>query len=337
MDLKFHRPRAEESRQIEPYYSMRDNKTCDSGALDTYLWAEYYDVKICEVSERALLMLMRNGDEYFTAMPYCKEEDLEKYFKLMQQYFNDVLKKPLKIYLADENGVDALRLKEDPNYIVKDEDDFKDYIYDAEQLRTLPGRKFHKKKNLVNKFLKSYEGRWEYRNLSCTDKQLVWEFLDKWYLNRSQDEMESEETLEVEVKGIHEILQNCFLINHKIGGIFIDGQLEAFSIGSFNPREKMACIAIEKANSEIPGIYQIINQQFLLHEFPDAEIVNREDDLGLPGLRHAKESYNPIMYARKYMILQKNFSGFEKELQDRYEEEVKAYESDFLNKEEGKD
>ena len=88
----------------------------------------------------------------------------------------------------------------------------------------------------------------------------------------------------------------------------------------------MAVISIEKANPNVPGIYQVINQEFLLHEFPQAKLVNREDDMGLQGLRKAKESYNPIGFARKYMVLQKDFQGYEKYLTDKYEKDVEEYE-----------
>ena len=66
-------------------------------------------------------------------------------------------------------------------------------------------------------------------------------------------------------------------------------------------------ISIEKANPTVKGLYQFINQQFLIHEFPDAVLVNREDDVGIPGLRQAKLSYQPVGYARKYQIEQKDF------------------------------
>ena len=78
-----------------------------------------------------------------------------------------------------------------------------------------------------------------------------------------------------------------------------------FGEGSYNVREKMAIIHIEKANPEIRGLYQFINQQFLINEFPDAVLVNREDDLGLEGLRKAKMSYNPVGFARKYRVIQR--------------------------------
>ena len=93
-------------------------------------------------------------------------------------------------------------------------------------------------------------------------------------------------------------------MEYKAGGIYIDGVLEAISIGSMNEAENMAVISVEKANPTYTGIYQVINQQFLLHEFPDAVLVNREDDMGMEGLRKAKMSYHPVDFARKYMILQ---------------------------------
>ena len=326
--LQFSEMRVEDSTRIAPFFYRRPNKTCDSCALDSYLWREYCDILIAEEEDKALFLLMDRDGEKYTAMPYCDEEALPVYFKRIEEYFNEVLKQPLKIYLADEEAIKFLTLEENPRYLVKEEEDFKDYLYDAEELRTLPGKRFHKKKNLVNKFKREYEGRWEYRSICCSEKRVVWDFLDRWYQSRVKEEGNGEDTLEYEIKGIHEVLQNCMSIDHYIGGIFVDGRLEAFSIGAYNPKEEMACISIEKGNPEIPGIYQVINQEFLLHEFPQAKLVNREDDMGLAGLRKAKESYNPIGFARKYMLVQKDFRGYENYVVDKFEEEVMQYEQE---------
>lgn len=326
--LQFSEMRVEDSTRIAPFFYRRPNKTCDSCALDSYLWREYCDILIAEEEDKALFLLMDRDGEKYTAMPYCDEEALPVYFKRIEEYFNEVLKQPLKIYLADEEAIKFLTLEENPRYLVKEEEDFKDYLYDAEELRTLPGKRFYKKKNRVNKFKREYEGRWEYRSICCSEKQVVWDFLDRWYQSRVKEEGNGEDTLEYEIKGIHEVLQNCMSIDHYIGGIFVDGRLEAFSIGAYNPKEEMACISIEKGNPEIPGIYQVINQEFLLHEFPQAKLVNREDDMGLAGLRKAKESYNPIGFARKYMLVQKDFRGYENYVVDKFEEEVMQYEQE---------
>lgn len=68
----------------------------------------------------------------------------------------------------------------------------------------------------------------------------------------------------------------------------------------------MALIHIEKANPEIRGLYPYINQQFLVHEFPDVEFVNREEDMGIEGLRKAKLSYHPCKFVEKYTVREAN-------------------------------
>ena len=67
--------------------------------------------------------------------------------------------------------------------------------------------------------------------------------------------------------------------------------------------DQVAHIHFEKANPEIRGLYQAINRDFILHEFADTEFVNREEDLGVPGLRQAKMEYNPDHFAEKYNVV----------------------------------
>ena len=75
-------------------------------------------------------------------------EDLKKYFDMTVEYFNQVLHIPLKIYLADEEAVEYLHLKESEDFVVTEQVDLKDYLYDGEAMRKLSGKKLHKKKNL---------------------------------------------------------------------------------------------------------------------------------------------------------------------------------------------
>lgn len=301
MSLEFRPIRAEDIEKLTPYYGLRPNKTCDSVVLDSFLWKDYYCVKAAVSDGKAIQWLLGAEGKESSAMPICREEDLSHYFYEIAEYFNEELKKPLLINLADEEAVLALNL--DPEkYEITEAEDLKDYLYDGDAMRTLSGKKLHKKKNHLNAFMKDYEGRYEYRKLGSEDRYDVWNFLTKWRNTKGE---EVEEHLDYEVEGIHEVLKNNEILKVRMAGIYIDGQMEAFTIGSFNQRENMAIIHIEKANPEIRGLYQFINQQFLIHEFPTAAIINREDDLGLEGLRHAKMSYNPIGFARKYIVRQK--------------------------------
>ena len=294
MNLNFKPVEAEDLEELNPFFCKRPNKTCDSVFLDSFIWREYYNVRYAVSDNKAILWLMDLDGKTGSAMPICSEEDLE--------YFNTELKAPLYINLADEEAVEQLGLKNMPDkFKITEQVDLKDYLYDGNAMRTLSGKKLHKKKNHLNAFKREYEGRYEYRRLCCSDRGDVWKFLDRW---REEKGEEVEEHLDYEVRGIHEILKNCSLLNVRMSGVYIDGHLEAFTIGSYNPLEQMAVIHIEKANPEIRGLYQFINQQFLIEEFPEAVLINREDDLGLEGLRKAKLSYNPIDYARKYQVEQ---------------------------------
>lgn len=302
MNLNFKPVEAEDLEKLNPFFCKRPNKTCDSVFLDSFIWREYYNVRYAVSDNKAILWLMDLDGKTGSAMPICSEEDLEYYFWKLVEYFNTELKAPLYINLADEEAVEQLGLKNMPyKFKITEQVDLKDYLYDGNAMRTLSGKKLHKKKNHLNAFKREYEGRYEYRRLCCSDRGDVWKFLDRW---REEKGEEVEEHLDYEVRGIHEILKNCSLLNVRMSGVYIDGHLEAFTIGSYNPLEQMAVIHIEKANPEIRGLYQFINQQFLIEEFPEAVLINREDDLGLEGLRKAKLSYNPIDYARKYQVEQ---------------------------------
>lgn len=300
MSLEFKKIEVNSIQEMLPFYAMRHNMTCDSVFLESYVWKDYYNVRYAIWENKALLWLMENEGRCFSAMPLCREEDLPGAFAAIEEYFNEELGYPLVINLADEYAVKYLDLPED-KYLVEEQVDSRDYLYNGDAMRSLAGKKLHKKKNRVNAFKREYEGRYEYRRLCCSDSHDVWVFLDRW---RQQKGEEVEEHLDYEVKGIHDILKNCSEFSIHMGGVYIDGQMEAFTIGSYNPVENMAVIHIEKANPEINGLYQFINQQFLIEEFPEAEWVNREDDMGLEGLRKAKMTYYPADYARKYLVEQ---------------------------------
>lgn len=301
MELNFKKLEAAALPEIMPHFKYRKNRTCDSVFPGIFLWKDYYHVRYALDEDFNLYWRLTVDGVEYAALPTCAEEDLPFCFQHLKEYFNLVLKKKLLIFLADEEAVTLLSLSEE-EWLTEELEDARDYLYDADALKTLSGRKLHKKKNLVNSFLRSYEGHYEYRRLLCDWETPIWDFLVRWREKRGE---QVEEQLAHEVEGIHEILKNCGLLHITMGGILIDGKLEAFSIGSYNPLEKMAVIHIEKANPEIKGLYQFINQQFLIHEFPEAVLVNREDDLGNEGLRQAKMSYCPVGFARKYRIRQK--------------------------------
>ncbi|MCD8077933.1 MAG: phosphatidylglycerol lysyltransferase domain-containing protein, partial [Lachnospiraceae bacterium] len=270
------------------------------------VWRDYYPrdwswAETVPSEDAAGFIRMREEGVDFASLPVCSDVDLSRYFQVLEQYFEEKIGQKLRVYGADEAALAVLHL-DAARYEIRETPDAADNIYDAESLRTLTGRKYHKKKNHVNAFLRAYTDRWEYRRLTRAAKPEIWEFLERWEKTKG-DEVEIH--LDAEMRGLHDYLENMDCFDAVTGGIYLDGKLEAFSVGSYNRPDRMSVVHVEKANGEIRGLYTLMNQQFQIHEFPEAVLVNREDDVGLPSLRRAKESYHPIRMARKYQIIRR--------------------------------
>ena len=136
MDLTFKRIETEDIPKMVPFYGMRPNRTCDSIFLESYIWKEYYNVQYAIWENRALLWLMEMDGRMFSAMPLCRPEDLKDAFGAIERYFNENLGFPLVINLADEEAIELLDLPAD-RYLVEEQLDSRDYLYDGQAMRTL--------------------------------------------------------------------------------------------------------------------------------------------------------------------------------------------------------
>ena len=179
--------------------------------------------------------------------------------------------------------------------LIEDRDDF-DYIYNVQELINLSGKKFHAKKNLVNNFRKKYS--YTYKLL---DSSLVPECLklqEKWCDLKGCKENPSKNAEEIMAL---ELLNNFSHWDLFGGALLIDGKVQAFTILE-QLNQNTAVGHVEKANTEYKGIYQALNQFTAEKLLSKYAFVNREQDVGEPGLRKAKLSYNPVHFAEKYFI-----------------------------------
>lgn len=215
--------------------------------------------------DSALMMLV----EYF------KEKGYPVIIKSITEPIREVMDKALP-------GV--FRYKPDP--------DMYDYVYLSEDLINLKGRKYQKKRNHINKFKNRYEYQYEPIAQDNIEECLIAGM--EWAAARS-DELGIQE----EKVAIVEALRNMDFLGIQGGALRINGKIQAFSLGEqLNPH--MAVIHIEKANTDYDGSYAMINQQFAQNCWGHLKYINREEDMGLAGLRKAKKSYHPIKMIVKY-------------------------------------
>ncbi len=259
-----------------------------------FMWRKWYNIKWCLFMEHLCIQASRN-DTTFILPPFGP--DLAKVpfviDKLVEYFASQST--PFVMKGVYEDIVEVLQKERPAMFKFKDDRDNYDYVYLASDLTDLKGRKFHSKKNHVNSFRHSYPG-YQYQQLTADLIPTCIDFTIEWCKKRGCD---SDVDLEIEKCAVLEALRHFDQLNFTGGIIFIDGQMEAMTFGELlNP--EMAVIHVEKANPDIKGLYAAINQDFCRHAWNDVKYINREEDMGIEGLRKAKESYKPVLMVKKY-------------------------------------
>ncbi len=174
-----------------------------------------------------------------------------------------------------------------------------DYIYLAKDMREFAGKKFSGQRNHINKFKKNY-GEPVYNEITSENKNRVMDFLERFGRERDfSSPTEKEEFIRV-----LELLQNMNEFDVFGGFIEAQGTIVAMSMGEV--RDDMLHVTVEKADRNFEGAYQIMVQEFARHHTNDSVVyINREDDMGLPGLRTSKLQYKPIEIKHKYYMYAK--------------------------------
>lgn len=166
-----------------------------------------------------------------------------------------------------------------------------DYIYNSDDLKYLRGKAFHSKRNFVTRFENSYN--YTVSDYTPEDYDGLMALYEIW-----KDES-SHSTLEVEKKAVERAFKYHKQLDLRIAVIKVDGKYAGFSVSSIECNGIVHTI-FEKGLTEYVGIYQAINKFAAQRYFPDGTFVNRQEDMGIEGLRRAKLSYNPVMLYEKH-------------------------------------
>jgi len=264
---------------LHPLFQKLEEGISEYSFANIYLFRRTHQYRIARIGEQLLVIIGKDGDAAFLMLPSGIPEKL---------FLTELLKRFSSIKAVTERQ--ARHLAELGFSVTEDRDNF-DYLYSREELAKLAGRKFHKKKNLVNAFINNYS----YEGKPLLEEYIpdAMQILETWRDGRDHpgDYDAAKEALEKA-----ESLQLC-------GGIYyVDGAPAAFTLGEELALGKSFVIHFEKALSKYKGIYQFVNKCFAAILPEKYEYINREQDLGNPGLRQAKMSYRPIGFVKKYRV-----------------------------------
>ena len=295
--IEFHDLTLDDKELIDTYFHKGQYQNSECTFTNLFIWRDCYAVQWAVVDEY-LIIKPGQKEESWILPPYGDYENgkLKSVLEQLESYFREQGKELVLraiteefIYVLNEYCPDMFELEE--------ERDLEDYVYLGEDLRTLKGRKYHGKRNHLTNFRKNNPD-YVYEKLTADMRQEVWDYLELW-CKQKDCEGKADEGLLCEKKAIGEALKHFDQLDYVGAVIRINGVIEAFTFGE-KVNENTVVVHVEKANSFINGMYGAINQEYLMHEWPEIEFVNREEDTGDEGLRKAKLSYRPTYLLKKY-------------------------------------
>ncbi len=261
--------------------------TSDYSFANVYGWAEHYGLEWAFHNTLCFIRQTRPRPIYWAPIgPWDSFNWGDCCSMLGYAHFTRIPEELAQIWEKTYNG----------SIVLAETRDHWDYMYSIEELIALKGKKFHKKKNLLNQFKKNYLYEYEPMVPECVEEVL--EMQDEWY--KWYEENNPSEALKAENHAITRVLHNFDQIKGLMGATLrVNGKVIAYTVAE-PLREDSIVIHFEKGDIRYKGVYQAINQMFLENGALDFTNVNREQDLGDAGLRKAKLSYNPIFFLKKY-------------------------------------
>jgi len=279
---------------VQKYTLNSRRRNCDLSFANLYSWWFLYETEYAEYEGFLLLRYKLEGK--FAYMMPVGRGDLKTVLKAV---IDDALSlgHTFRMFGVSQGMRADLDDVMPDSFVFTPQREYFDYIYHRTDLATLAGKKYQSKRNFVNRFIRNYPD-YEYKELT---PDLVPECLmleTAWY---NVNDNKEQKALEAERRSMTEALKHMEELELRGGVLHVDGNIVAFTYGALINEETFD-VCVEKASTVIEGAYTMINCEFARH-LPEKYIyINREEDLGIDGLRKAKLSYHPFVLLEKCCV-----------------------------------
>lgn len=184
-------------------------------------------------------------------------------------------------------------------FFIEEEHGYGDYIYNASDLALLKGHKYSKKRNLISQFLKGAGAAAVVKPLEGACLEACLQLFDRWEKEKGGPVIA--DIPNCERKAIVNGLSHLKELEMAGVAVELEGRLAGFAFGSRLTPDTWT-LNFEKADPSVKGLYQFLDAEAAKAAPPQYRVVNKENDLGLPGLRKAKESYFPLRHIKSYIL-----------------------------------
>ncbi len=281
---------------IDALVFAENSPSADFNFGNMYMWDARFRQRVGEYGGR-LIVCPSYSSQFFFAWPVghgALEPVLERL--ALAARLSDM---PLVLRGVTPDKMPLLEELFPSRLIVQADRDYWDYVYSAEKLATLSGKKLHGQRNHCNRFEKEHD--WSFRAMTADDLPACRAFLDEWMRDYEPEEGDG---IANEYAAIGRAFDSFEALGLEGGLLYADGALCGFTLG-----EKISSdtfdVHFEKARRGLNGAYAMVNREFvrqILQAHPEILWINREDDTGRPALRTAKLSYHPAFMVEKYTV-----------------------------------
>ena len=300
--ISFYDTQLKDKQAVDAAFSNTNELGCSYCFGTLYSWRKYYYNKIAFTNGCALAML--NNGSHGTLYTFPAGGDVKSAIEDLAAFAEERGETLKFVSVSEDNRKKAEELfsgKFEFSGVREDSE----YIYFAKDLAELKGKKYHAKKNHVNHFLREFP-EWSIEPITPDNIPECRALDAEWF--EENLEYKEDATLDGEIDALSE----CFDHFEELGlcGLLlrVSGKPVAFTMGELMPCGNCVDVRFEKALSCAEGAYSVINMEFakyVLENYPGVIYLNREEDLGLEGLRQAKESYKPVMLYTNYLAVLK--------------------------------
>lgn len=291
--VEFGRLTGENISALKPFFETYACGICDNTVGAVYQWRDVY-VSYYAVVEGMLLIRAGYGEygecytaplgggNFAAACAACEADAKRRGIPLRYCVVPFCMMPLLETHYGDRIEAESIR-------------DWADYLYDAEAFRTFFGKHYHGQKNHVNRFYREHPDAETVIVSDVETEQACLAFLDRF--REKHPEFSALE--ENEWNGAKDLLLHRDALGQTAVALRTGGEIVAMAIGEM--KREMLFEHVEKAMPDVPGAYPAMAQAFV-KSFPQAKLLNREDDGGDPGLRYSKMSYKPLELREKFLV-----------------------------------
>ncbi|MEG2612575.1 MAG: GNAT family N-acetyltransferase [Alistipes sp.] len=287
--------RLEDKATIEHYTMPSEICNCDLAFANMFCWQFMYHSAWAVIDDFLVIRFQIGGGEKIGYMQPVGQGDFSSIIPALYDDAHAHNQRLRLIGLTDEAN-DHIRRNHTGLFASESDRDMEDYIYHADDLRQLTGRHYQSKRNHINRFTAEYPN-YRYEPLTHDRFDECMQLEQQW---RQVHEGHTSE-LCAEQRAMQRAFENFNVLGLVGGCIYVDDKLIAFTFGSA-VNDHTFDTHVEKADTDYDGAFTIINKLFAEHLPPHFTLINREEDLGIGGLRHSKLSYRPAFLQHKYTI-----------------------------------